>query len=674
MNYLFKPAVALFNRLGYSKKFTLFGLLMLVPIVIITLMLASAMKEDAAFAVKERDGLKLVNKSIPLLTALADRRAFDTGVAMGDKAKYPAKLAAQDAKIKKLFADLESEENQLSNSLGTQEDFQKLKKSLSALPKPDGSDGAVNRANNEKTMQAVNLYLAAVGEKSNLILDPNVNSYYIADTLVNRVPGLINAVSETADLGVGVLVRSFPDVSEKDPMQISYYQLEPQFDLIQGNLSRLSFLYPEFKAVVTPNLTKLSGKVTELKESYGKNIVSTLAYTMSAAEFETQYGSVLQSVVDLNAQLVPQLDQLLTSRATAANFKLAFAIGIAAVMMLIVIYLFVGAYLSVIQAINSLEQASGSLASGKLATRVNLAAKDETARVAGSFNHMAEQVSGLIRQASESANAVVGSTTALVTSSTTVVEGTQKQTEAVLSASSAVEQMSVSIGAVAESVKETVQIAGSARDLSAQGQRSVQNVASEIHAVASSVRQAVSTVESLAQQSADIGLIVNVIKEVADQTNLLALNAAIEAARAGEQGRGFAVVADEVRKLAERTAGATAEINQKILSVQSQVKATVETMMVGNQRVGQCESLAQEASDALHAIMEQTQAAQERIQQIAIAAEQQNAASHSIATNIQSIADMADRNRWVVDQTVEQIKGMEQRATALNQAVSRFEL
>ncbi|WP_018151997.1 methyl-accepting chemotaxis protein [Leeia oryzae] len=674
MSALFQPAVALFNRLGYSKKFTLFGLLMLVPIVILTLMLGGAMRENAAFANSERDGLRLVDKTIRLMEAVGQRRALATGVAMGEKKVYPGLLQQQDQLIAKQLKALEEVETDLSDRLGTKADFQKLKKALTSLPKPDGSDGTKNRENNAQTMEAIDHYLSAVGEKSKLILDPNVDSFYIADTIVNRIPGLIESVSEVGDLGTGVLVRSFPDVSEKDPMQISYYGLEPGFSMIDTNVARLGELFPTYKQRFADKTAQLKKQVVDLKSNYGKNIVSTLAYTLPAEDFVKQINSVITGIDGMANTMLPELDRLLTDRASKANLQFMIALGIAIAMMVIATYLFVGAYLSVVNAINALELTSGQLANGKLSVRVRLDAKDETARVGNSFNNMAEQVSNLIRQASESANAVVGSSTALVASSSTVVDGTQKQTEAVLSASSAVEEMSVSIGAVAESVKETVHISGIARDLSVQGQQSVHNVASEIHAVAESVRQAVSTVESLAQQSADIGQIVNVIKEVADQTNLLALNAAIEAARAGEQGRGFAVVADEVRKLAERTAGATAEINQKILSVQSQVKATVDTMMVGNQRVGQCEKLAQEAATALSAIMEQTQSSQDRIQQIAIAAEQQNSASHSIATNIQSIAEMADRNRWAIEQTVEQIKGMEQRALSLNEAVSKFEL
>ncbi|NLR76787.1 methyl-accepting chemotaxis protein [Leeia aquatica] len=674
MKSLFRPAVSLFNRLGYSRKFLLFALLMLVPIVVLLLMLNQAMQDDIHFANKERDGLVLLAPANDLLALVARRRGLVTGVAMGDKKTMPAALQAHDQKVVQALKALEQAEQSLSDRLGTGAEFQKLKTALQTLPKPNGADAEANRKTNAAAVNAVARYISAVGDKSNLILDPELTSYYLMDTVVGRLPYLQESVGEVEDLATGVLVRSFPDVSEKDPMQISLYTLLPNMDTVTGNQQRLLELAPTLKGALSGPTSSLEADVKALRDVYGKEVVGTLAYTLPVAELTKKVDAVSTGIHALSKAIYPQLDRLLSERIARSEGKLMLAFMVIAVVVVVAVYLFIGAFFSIVRAINQLETASSQMASGKLSVRVELEAKDETARVAASFNHMADQFSQLLRQASGSAVAVADASRALSSNASSIVDGTTRQGEAVMAASSAVEQMSASIGAVSDSVTDTVKIAGRASSLSQEGQRAVHDVEREIHAVADSVRQAAQTVQSLAQQSADIGQIVNVIKEVADQTNLLALNAAIEAARAGEQGRGFAVVADEVRKLAERTTQATSEINQKIQGVQHQVKVTVDTMMVGNNRVGQCEQLAQQAAESLTAIYQQAQAAQERIQQIAVAAEQQNTASHNIAANIQDIADMADRNRAVVEQTAEAIRGMEVRVTELNQSVQRFEL
>ncbi len=671
MQALFLPAIALFDRLSYTKKFALFGVVLLIPVVVLTLMLASAMDEDITFAKQEQRGLQLLLPVRGLLEAADARRGAATAVAMGNKGAT-AELAKVDQQIQAALKQIAAVQDDVGGSLGTASDFAKLKTAFSNLPKPNASDATVNRNQNAAPINAIQTFIAAVGEKSNLILDPEIKSYYMMDTVVTRLPALVEGLSEVRDLGIGVLTRSYPDVSEKDPLQISLYTLEPRADLAADNLRRLAELVPDTKPLLAP-MQKMQADVKGLREMYGKEVVGTLAYTLPAADFSKAVDKVVASQHALSEAIVPALHSVLNDRINKSRMRLTLAVVIAAVVLLVAIYLFVGAYFSVVRAIGSLEQVSGQLAAGKLGVRVDLAAKDETARVAQSFNRMAEQFSQILRQAAGSASAVARSSSELAQSSESVVDGTSRQSEAVLSASSAIEQMSVSIGAVSESVQETVDLASRASGLAQEGQKSVQDVAREIHGVAESVRQAAGTVEELAKQSADIGQIVNVIKEVAEQTNLLALNAAIEAARAGEQGRGFAVVADEVRKLAERTASATNEINQKIQAVQQRVKSTVDTMMVGNSRVGACEELAQQAAEALTKISEQSHAAQERIRQIAVAAEQQNSASHSIAANIQDIADMAERNRSTVMQTVEEIREMERKASELNQAVQRFE-
>jgi methyl-accepting chemotaxis protein len=181
-------------------------------------------------------------------------------------------------------------------------------------------------------------------------------------------------------------------------------------------------------------------------------------------------------------------------------------------------------------------------------------------------------------------------------------------------------------------------------------------------------------VETLEQHSTNISGIVNVIRDIADQTNLLALNAAIEAARAGEQGRGFAVVADEVRKLAERTGGATTEIGQMIDAIQTETRNAVAGMEQSQNQVGTGVQLAGQAADSLVHIQAETRRTLDQINDIASASQEQSAAANEIAQNVERIASMSEENSVAIRDASETATRLSELAHRLDRLMNRFKV
>jgi methyl-accepting chemotaxis protein len=234
--------------------------------------------------------------------------------------------------------------------------------------------------------------------------------------------------------------------------------------------------------------------------------------------------------------------------------------------------------------------------------------------------------------------------------------------------------MTVSIGQVAEHAQEAAAIADKSSALAREGESIVRAASSEMNSIAQSVRHGSELVETLNRRSAEISTIVRVIKDIADQTNLLALNAAIEAARAGEQGRGFAVVADEVRKLAERTGSATSEIGSMIEAIQRETSSVVETMQAGGDKVVQGVKLADEAAAALEKINAQTMEAVQSVNAIASATREQQAASSDIARNVERIAQMTEESGAAAHHNADSATSLERLASGLQSRVARFKL
>jgi len=315
---------------------------------------------------------------------------------------------------------------------------------------------------------------------------------------------------------------------------------------------------------------------------------------------------------------------------------------------------------------------SQRIAAGDLASNIPTGRKDEIGQLLDSFGKMRTELRSMISRISEGATAISGAATQLSAASEQVAAGSQEQSDAAASMSAAVEQMTVSIGHVASSAEEAHAIAKEAGGLAQDGGRVVLSAATEMSVIADSVSHSASIVETLGENSHQISTVVGVIKEIADQTNLLALNAAIEAARAGEHGRGFAVVADEVRKLAERTTQSTQEISAMIVLIQSDTGRAVEGMREGNTRAAESLTMARKAGDSISGITDGTNRVVLAISDMSDAMQEQRAASDQIAQNVEKIAHMAEENSAAIGEVAGSARRMENLANDLRTSVQRF--
>jgi len=329
---------------------------------------------------------------------------------------------------------------------------------------------------------------------------------------------------------------------------------------------------------------------------------------------------------------------------------------------------------SIHRGVSMLEKASAQLAGGDLTTKIRIIGQDELARVGASFNQMTAQFANLISEVNHSSTQVNQNADALSVTAAQVAQSSRQQTVRAAEAASSVEQLNTSFKAIVETSEEIVSAANNARTLSKQGNKVVASAVQGIEKVARTVSESALSIADLGQRSSQIGKILSVIKDIADQTNLLALNAAIEAARAGEQGRGFAVVADEVRKLAERTTAATAEISTMIGAIQSDTGQAVDSMRHGSNEVREGVELANQAGKALQDITRSVEQVVEMIGHIANATRDQSTASDSLTTTVEEIARMAQENSRAIELAATTSQEMVNHSQSLQKVISRFRL
>jgi methyl-accepting chemotaxis protein len=237
-----------------------------------------------------------------------------------------------------------------------------------------------------------------------------------------------------------------------------------------------------------------------------------------------------------------------------------------------------------------------------------------------------------------------------------------------------VEQLSVSIDQVGEHAREAHNVTKASSVQSTEGGRIIHEAASEMGRIADAVNSTASTIRELEGFSDQISSIVQVIKDIADQTNLLALNAAIEAARAGEQGRGFAVVADEVRKLAERTGNSTQEISNMIGKIQQGTQRAAQEMESGVKRVTDGVDLAHRAGDSVTGIRDSADRATQSVDDINLALREQSVAARDIAQKVERIAQSSEENSASVQQTAAAAHRLADLAYELNTLASKFRI
>jgi methyl-accepting chemotaxis protein/methyl-accepting chemotaxis protein-3 (ribose and galactose sensor receptor) len=278
----------------------------------------------------------------------------------------------------------------------------------------------------------------------------------------------------------------------------------------------------------------------------------------------------------------------------------------------------------------------------------------------------------MIGQIKLGADTLSSASDALAGQMTEINLSAQKSADATASTAAAIEEMAVSVAQISDNAGESERNSQRASELASHGGHLVEQAAAELQQVSVQVSDASQRIEGLVERSREIDGIANVIKEIADQTNLLALNAAIEAARAGEQGRGFAVVADEVRKLAERSSKATEQIASTIRAIQADTSSVVSSMQAVTPQVTRGVEVAAEAGQALQEINDGAGKTLANIQEVAHSTEEQREASNNVAVSVEQISQMVDEMARSVEVANGNVQTLEHLAVELRDSVSRF--
>ncbi|MEN3113300.1 methyl-accepting chemotaxis protein [Uliginosibacterium paludis] len=430
---------------------------------------------------------------------------------------------------------------------------------------------------------------------------------------------------------------------------------------------------------------ELAGKVREQIKAYDRFLAEVASKSNDfdvdgARELITTTGVPLGNAMsvaldELRKYNDEEADQLHAETETAVKRyeRLAFVVGVIAVVLVSVLgFLLVR---SIRESLHAVQDAVEHIERERDFTRrVKVLQQDELGAIGNAFNRLVARMHDSLVSISSGAQALAASAGQMAGSSEQVARSAAGQSEAASSMAATVEEMTVSINHVADRAQDANAMTSSSSHLAANGELVISQTVRDINDIAESVNLASGRINEFGQHGERISSVVAVIKDVADQTNLLALNAAIEAARAGEQGRGFAVVADEVRKLAERTANSTAEISQSIEAMRGCAEAAVECMEEAVRRVAVGVSGAEETNVAIQQIRAGSEQAVQRVEDIALSIREQGSATNSIAGQVERIARISEENSAVASQSAEAAVALDRLARQMHDTVAVYRL
>ncbi|CAI8885125.1 methyl-accepting chemotaxis protein [Pseudomonas zeae] len=674
MKSLLYPAVSLMNRLSFGMKFSLISVLFLVPMLVTNFYLVRD-------SYREFQGTRVELQSLDLLgSSLALRRDLETlnnlvqiNVTLGQSGKagnIEAQITTLEqavmARLQGLTAMTDDPE-QIQVFDGKRDEMIAAFKAQQAENSLQSKSALIS-----KVLASAQIFSQIITSQAGLSRDNQSDIRQLSELVTLITPTVTQTLGEGRAMGSYSLGQGFLNSSSStrfDELLVQIEKLQAEYGL------KLQDALGSSKAARDTLSTAADSSKASLKQAselFEEQVV--MADTLDAPwqAFYDQVTALIDRTYQLNDATLKFLDTQLQQRLAQNRTHMVLQAVALSVVFVLIFYLYGGFYASTRTTLKRLGAMMDKVAAGDMTVNFKANSRDELGELGEVFNGTVRKIHDLIERVGLTVAEVerqAGQVENVSAQSNQAVAGQRTQIEQV---ATAMNQMSATSLEVARSAAAAVSSAHSVNDETISGRGLVESQQGSIAALASEIDQSVVVINQLASDSQSISRVLEVIKSIAEQTNLLALNAAIEAARAGEQGRGFAVVADEVRTLAKRTQQSTEEIEQMIAKLHGGVGAAVKAMGVSHQMANGTVGQSEKVQQALENILGAVGMIVDQNQQIAAAVEQQTAVAHDIDQNIVEINRAGERTAQGAHQTEDASRALSAQVVELKQLISAF--
>ncbi|WP_421236838.1 methyl-accepting chemotaxis protein [Aeromonas jandaei] len=666
MKWIFNPAIRLGNQLSFKYKFLLWSCLMLLPLAYSMANLLGRLQDDNEQARKELAGVinlapvPAIEQALLTHRNLVTQHAYEQNPVGEDKVKAAAQTVDDSLRA---FADTRQDNPA----------FDALKQGWATL-QSEGSKLEVDQSNlrHDKLLTEVRHLYKNITAASSLIQDPALGTYYMVILTSERLPQLRDLLAQVRDRAATIADFGLFQAEGYSGLRFRLDLINATLQELEADLTLLYQIEPAYRAELGQQTDTLLQQVRQGVDTMENKMMKDQLVQLSTKEVLALGDGLDNTITKLAGQVRQRLEADLHQRMAANQRHFWWVTAPLTAILLLYIYLMIGAYLSLRDTVGRVREIAARVNAQDLSQHIEIIGQDELAAISRDYNITLETLRTLMRRVRENGVTVVESATEIedrTCRSQEVIAAQQGETHQV---ATAIKELAATSQDMAGNALQAARMTQEAQQVVGQGEAVVDRTIKTIDHINREVLRTAESIGQLEQQCSQIGGVISVIRGIAEQTNLLALNAAIEAARAGEQGRGFAVVADEVRSLASRTQGATVEIQQMIEQLQSGARASVNAMSAASREAQEGVGLAQEAQHAFGAITEKVDRMVDTNAIIASAIEQQGAVVNEIERNVVRISDGSDEALQVANEARDAARQIHQLTEQLRSMVQSF--
>lgn len=676
MNLLIKPAVSLMNRLPMFYKFSLISVLFLLPIITLAWLVITELNRSVDTMTRGVEGLEQLEKVNLILQNSMEYRDLRAAGKLKDDSDLLALSDENASRIGAILAELDSTNVEFDTSGSWADQVNQVTTDWKQLVSEDAYQSNIDPQFKyyQEFVQKVRALLAATIEISGLGQDSSRQNLLMLGLVRESLPDARSVLGRARSFGGYALLEGQVGFNLSDALNELYDQLTNRASLFGPSISVAIDASPELQQTAGSEFEKLDGGLIRVRETIDVNIITPMRLEMSWQDFNGLVEGELEHFDAASMAIFDVVSNNLTSRLSVELNQRRLIIAALIGVLLIVVYLYFGFFISVRNAIRSFSRASRSVAAGDMTTHIDLENRDELGALTTEFNDMTDKMAELIRSVGRTTFDVDQQATRVNDTASANSRAVARQMEESGQINEAMSQMVEAVSEVTESAHRVADSAGNAEQDTERGRQVVADTVVTINKLATEIAGAVEVINRVNKDSDNISQVLVEIKAIAEQTNLLALNAAIEAARAGEQGRGFAVVADEVRSLSQRTHKSTEEIEGMISRLQSGVKDAVGAMTNSHDVTEATVKKSTEVTEALDRIADGISLIVDMSHQIAQAAEEQSAVAKNVNTNVEQIGVLNKSTAENAEETLASSREMSDLTASLQRLVEAFKV